>query len=226
MAAIADQPDLAILTDPGAAAVLMHPVRQAVLGALRAGDSAAGVGRALGLPRQQVNYHLRELERFGLVQEVDQRRRGNCMERILRASASSWAISPQTLGDLDASPAQARDRFSWATLVHAAARVIRDLSTLRTRADAAGKHLATLTVESEVRIASPARLEEFRAACAEAVARIATHFDEPDAPDARAFRIVMASYPAITKTEAEALAESGRATTRELSSKETDHGTP
>jgi DNA-binding transcriptional ArsR family regulator len=220
MLALADIPELAILTSPDAAEVALNPMRQRVLGALFDGDSAAGVGRRLGLPRQQVNYHLRELERVGLVREIEQRKRGNCMERVLRACARSWTISPAALGPLGVSPAEARDRFSWATLVHAAARIVRDLGVLRGRADAAGKHLATLTIETEVHIASAARLGEFRAACERAVAAIAAEYHDADAPDARVFRMVLASYPAITKSDTEAQAEAAGAMTASTETKE------
>ena len=44
------------------------------------------MGRDLGLSRQKVNYHLRALEDAGLVEHVEDRRRGNCTERIVRAT--------------------------------------------------------------------------------------------------------------------------------------------
>ena len=39
---------------------------------------------AIGLPRQKVNYHLRALERHGLVELVQERRKGNVTERRCR----------------------------------------------------------------------------------------------------------------------------------------------
>jgi biotin operon repressor len=36
-------------------------------------DSGSGVARRIGMPRQQVNYHLRELEKPGLVKFVEER---------------------------------------------------------------------------------------------------------------------------------------------------------
>ena len=51
----------------------------------------------IGLARQRVNYHLKTLEKHGLVELVDERRKGNCMERVLRATAASYVISPAAL---------------------------------------------------------------------------------------------------------------------------------
>jgi len=60
----------------------------------------AGLARKLGLPRQRLNYHLRALEDAGLVELVEERRKGNCFERLLRATARSFVISPEALGVL------------------------------------------------------------------------------------------------------------------------------
>jgi hypothetical protein len=47
-------------------------------------DSASGRARRLKVARQLV-YHLKELESAGLVEVVEERKKGNCIERILRA---------------------------------------------------------------------------------------------------------------------------------------------
>jgi DNA-binding transcriptional ArsR family regulator len=44
----------------------------------------------VGLARQKVNYHLKALERHGLVELVEERRKGNVNERMLRATAASY----------------------------------------------------------------------------------------------------------------------------------------
>ena len=57
-----------------------------------------------GLPRQRLNYHLKALEQCGLLECVEERRKGNCTERILRATAHSFVISPDALGALGPTP--------------------------------------------------------------------------------------------------------------------------
>jgi hypothetical protein len=51
-----------------------------------------------------VNYHLRELETQGLVELVEERRRGNCVERIVRATAKSYVVSAEALATLASDP--------------------------------------------------------------------------------------------------------------------------
>ncbi|KAB2955835.1 MAG: winged helix-turn-helix transcriptional regulator, partial [Thermoanaerobaculia bacterium] len=80
--------------------------RQDLLSALQDGPAtAAGLARRLGLPRQRVNYHLRELEKAGLVELVEERRRGNCVERLVRATARAFLLGPEALGAQAADPA-------------------------------------------------------------------------------------------------------------------------
>src|ERR1700735_5885953 len=79
-----------------------------------------------GLPRQKANYHLRALERHGLVELVEERRKGNCPERVLRATAASYVISPAALPAVAPDPARAPDQLSAWWLLTLAARLVRD----------------------------------------------------------------------------------------------------
>src|SRR6202451_4873590 len=80
---------------PDKAGVLLQPGRLRLLDQLTEPDSAAGLARRLGVPRQKLNYHLRELEREGFLELVEERRKGNCMERVVRAVARGFLIAPQ-----------------------------------------------------------------------------------------------------------------------------------
>jgi DNA-binding transcriptional ArsR family regulator len=190
-----------------AASLFHHPLRLRLLEQLREPDSASGLARRLGLGRQVVNYHLRVLEKAGILAFVDERPRRGMTERRLQASAQSYVISPEALGQVQPDPKRMRDRFSWGYLVAAAARVIRDLGILRQRADRVGKRLPTFTLETEVRFASAQDRNVFTAELSAAIAALAVKHHNQGAPDGRLFRFVLGAYPAITKTEEEAAAE-------------------
>jgi DNA-binding transcriptional ArsR family regulator len=182
---------LQIVQNPEKAAVLLQPGRLQLLERLAEPDSAAGLARHMGIPRQKVNYHLRELEREGFIELVEERRKGNCMERVLRASATEFLIAPA------AGKSVAVDRFSAAYLVSTAARVIRDLAAICIRARRAGKRVATLTLETEIRFATA----ESRAAFAEELtafmAHLAAKYHQERAEGGRRFRVISAAYPAL-----------------------------
>ena len=83
----APTPDLADrrLTDPGAMRALAHPLRLAMLRRLRTGGPATATILAgeLGDSVPSASYHLRQLARFGFVE--DENRPGNARERWWRA---------------------------------------------------------------------------------------------------------------------------------------------
>ncbi len=194
--------ELRLLRTPGQAAAVLHPERRRILEVLSGTpDSAAGLARRLGVPRQRLNYHLRELEKEGLVEAVLERRKGNCMERIVRAVARTWVISPEVLGALGDDPDLARDRFSSAYLVAASARTIRDLATLGSQAEAAGKRVATLTIETEVRFKDAADRAAFTEELATALGRLTARYHDADAPQGRTFRFVVGGHPAHSEVE-------------------------
>ena len=178
----------------------MRPMRGRLLEALGEPASAAGLARKLGVPRQKVNYHLRELEKQGLVELVEERKRGNCVERIVRATARSYVVSAEALATLAADPQAARDPFSSRYLVATAARTIRELAVLRERADKAGKSLPTFTLQSEVRFANAPDRNRFAEELATAVARLVEKYHDESAEGGRRFRLLLGMHPALAKT--------------------------
>ena len=187
---------LDVIRHPEPAASLLDPTRQQLLANLREPDSATGLARRLRLPRQRINYHLRELERAGLVELVEERRKGNCLERVVRATARAFMISPEALGALGPTADTATDRLSSAYLMAAAGRAIRDVASLDARARREGKRLATLTLEADLQFASAASRAAFAEELADAVARLAAKYHDERAPGGRRFRLLAAIHPA------------------------------
>lgn len=190
------QAALDLIEDAERASAVLDPVRGRILAHLREPDSAAGVARALDLPRQRVGYHVRELERRGLLRQVAERRKGNFVERLLEATAVRYLIAPQALGPLAEGADEARDRFSSSYLITAAARTLRDAAELRARADARGKRLPTLTLETEVRFATPADQAAFAEEAAALLSELAARYHDEEAESGRRFRFALLGHPA------------------------------
>jgi DNA-binding transcriptional ArsR family regulator len=194
---------LAILRSPAAAQAVLSPVRRGILRALEEPGSATTVGLEMGLPRQKVNYHLRALEDSGLVEHIEDRKRGNCTERIVQATASHYLIAPSVLGDLEATPEAASDRFSTDHLAAVSARTISELAELRERAAAAGKRLPSLSMETGIRFASPADQAAFTEEMANAVAALISKYHDEAADEGRWFRLTVGSHPALRERGAQ-----------------------
>jgi DNA-binding transcriptional ArsR family regulator len=194
---------LRILRTADAANSLLSPIRRRILGTLAEPGSATTVGRDLGVARQKVNYHLRALEESGLVTHVEDRRKGNCTERIMRATASHYLIAPSLLGELEATPAETADRFSSDHLAAVSARTISELADLRDRAAAVGKRLPTLSLETGVRFSSPADQAAFAEDLSNAVAQLIAKHHDDSADGGRWFRVTVGAHPALGSTTTE-----------------------
>ena len=192
-------PELQLVGQTAAAGALLHPMRMRILDALREPSSATAVARQLGLARQKVNYHLRELEKAGFIEEVEQRRAGNCIERIVRAKSSHYLIHPELLGNLGADPEAVEDRFSSTYLIALAAQAIRDVAAVQEQASKAKKRIATLTLQADVRFANAADREAFANELSNAFARLVARYHREDAEGGRTFRFIVAGYPARKK---------------------------
>jgi DNA-binding transcriptional ArsR family regulator len=187
--------DLEVIEDPAAAAAALEPVRSRLLAELAQPASAAALAARVGMPRQKVNYHLRALEAHGLVRQASTRRWGGLTERLLVASAASYVVSPGALGPAAADPVRRADRLSAGYLVALAARVVREVSALVRGAEAAGKKLATLSIDTEIRFRSPAERAAFTAELTQAVAALAARYHDAEAPDGRPHRLLVMAHP-------------------------------
>ncbi|MGK5444529.1 ArsR/SmtB family transcription factor [Micromonospora sp. URMC 105] len=189
--------EIAVIEDPAAAEASLDPVRARLLAALAEPASATMLAARVGLARQKVNYHLRALEQHGLIELVEERRKGNVTERVMRATAASYVISPAALSAVRPDPAQAPDRLSARWLLAIAARLVQDVGALITGADRAGKRVATFAVDADVRFASAADRSAFAEELAAALTGLVGKYHDERAPGGRRHRVVVALHPGI-----------------------------
>ncbi|MFI6811158.1 ArsR/SmtB family transcription factor [Nonomuraea sp. NPDC050328] len=203
--------DVAVIEDAQAAEVSLDPVRARLLAELAGGPgSATTLAAKVGLPRQKVNYHLRILEQHGLVELVEERRKGNCTERMLRASAASYVISPSALAAVEPDPDKAPDRLSARWLLALGARMIKEVGLLLTGAHRAGKKVGTFALDAEVRFASAGDRAAFAEELAAATAALISKYHDTTAEGGRPHRLLLAVHPRAVHPAAEQ-ATAGRA---------------
>jgi len=193
--------DVAVIEDPAAAAVSLDPIRCRLLAELAGPGSATMLAARVGLPRQKVNYHLRALEQHGLVELVEERRKGNVTERMLRATALSYVISPAAMAAVAPDPARAPDRLSARWLLALSARLVRDVGSLVTGATRARQRVATFAIDGEIRFATAADRAAFAEELTVAVTRLVGRYHDESAPGGRKHRIVVAVHPAVDAQE-------------------------
>jgi DNA-binding transcriptional ArsR family regulator len=187
--------DVAVIEDAAAAEVSLDPIRTRMLAELAQPQTATTLAARLGLARQKVNYHVKTLEHHGLVELVEERRKGNMTERVMRASAAAYVISPAALGAVAPDPARSPDRLSARWLLALAARLVRDTGMLINGAARAGKPLATFGLDAEVRFAQPADRAAFAGELTNAITGLISKYQTGTG---RPHRVVIAVHPSIT----------------------------
>ncbi len=193
--------DVTVIEDPEAAEVSLDPTRTRLLAELAEPGSASTLAGKVGLARQKVNYHLRALERHGLVELVEERRKGNMTERVMRATAASYVISPAALATLAPDPDRSPDQLSALWLLALAARQVRELGELLGRARRAHRRLATFGIDTEIRFASASDRAAFAAELSDAVERLVSKYHDELAAGGRNHRLLVALHPSITRPQ-------------------------
>jgi DNA-binding transcriptional ArsR family regulator len=195
--------EVGVIEEAGAAEVALDPIRARLLALLVEPHSATGLAAIVGLPRQKVNYHLKTLESHGLVELVEERRKGNVTERVLRAAAASFVISPAALAAVQPDPERSPDRLSARWLLALAARLVKETGQLISGAAKAGKPVATFALDGTVRFASAADRAAFAQELTAAVAALVSRYHDEHAPGGRDHRVIVAMHPSIRRTESE-----------------------
>ncbi|WP_173526722.1 ArsR/SmtB family transcription factor [Nonomuraea antri] len=191
--------EVGVIEDPAAAEASLDPMRSRLLAELVEPGSATSLAHKVGLARQKVNYHLRTLERHGLVELVEERRKGNVTERVMQATAASFVISPTALASVQPDPARSPDRLSARWLLALAAQLVRDVGTLLTGAAKADKRVATFAIDGEVRFASAADRAAFAEELTDCVTRLVSKYHDENAEGGRDHRLIVAVHPAVKK---------------------------
>ncbi len=191
----------ALLDSAPRAAAILDPLRRRILEALERPDSAAGLARRLRLPRQRLNYHVRELARVGLLRRAGRHRKRNMIEQCYVATARGYVLSPELLRRLGADPRRIEDTFSAAYLLALTAQLQAELGRASREAVAQGKRLTTLSMNSEFRFESAGQRAAFARALQAAVVDVIGRFASPaqradgSAGAGRPYRLVLGCYP-------------------------------
>ena len=180
-----------VIKDPAAASVMLHPLRIRILEKLQQPASPAALSRVLDIPRQHLNYHVRELEAAGLVELVEEKRRGSATERFYRATARTYVIAPESMGGLRADPSAIQDRFSSEYVIALGSRLIGDVVELM----GSSKPVATFALETEISFGSEAEKAQFARELMTSISRLSAAYNRPGGEKVR---VVVAVHPEVS----------------------------
>lgn len=183
-----------VVEQPEQAMVLLNPLRAELLGKLVEPTSAAEVARSMGETAQRINYHLKALEKVGLIRRVGTRQVRNLVEVLYQSIAKTFILA-ESLGWKDEMVQRLKDQGSLSHLVTMSERMKRDALLLLERSDG-NEEIPSATLQTSVALASQ---EERHAFVTEYVALVQQLVQKYNASGSgeQLFQVVLAVYPQI-----------------------------
>jgi len=192
--------ELECVTDGArAAALVQHPLRRWILAGARHPVSATELALALGLTRQRVNYHVRQLVRAGYLRPAGRRKKRNLVERQYVATARGYVLSPKMLGPVAATATEGSDATSPWYLLGLTSLAQQELATVTERSARAGESASSDSLMTELSFDNPAQRADFARALRQALAGVLAEHSAPYQAGARseggAYRLMVGCYP-------------------------------
>lgn len=191
---------VALVADAPRAGLLLKPLRLKILAEAREPASAATIADRLGLPRQKVNYHVRQLARGGFLKRAGRLRKRGLVEQRYVVTAKAFLLGPGVLGPMSADVAAAddTDKTTAAYLMVLGARMQREAGGAWRQAQAAGARLPVLSLDAEVSFPNTEARARFARALTDAVTRLVAEHASPRGA-AHPYRLVLGCYPIPTE---------------------------
>ena len=198
--------DVLLIESVAQAAVLLKPLRISMLREMVEARTCPELASRFQETPQKIYYHVKTMQRAGLVERLGERSINGIAEGFYRARSRSYWLSPRLVGSLGGRQA-VQDQTSLIVLAGHAEEMLEDVGRLGELA-ATGKHVPSLSLAVEVDLPTADRRAAFLAELRttfEQVARCYAASDQRSEPDGSTptasspFRFTLACYPTPTR---------------------------
>ncbi len=181
------------IDDVARAGALLKPLRVELLRRMSEPRTCPELGQELGETPQKIYYHVKVLEKAGLVEKVSERRVGGIVEGQYQASARSYWMSPRLVGQIGGA-GSARDQLSLGYILGIAEQLQADIGKLSRRV---GEDTPSLGLSAEIYLEDGDRRAAFLEEVRDAVQSIAEKYGAVTGVerDPGAYRLMIACYP-------------------------------
>jgi DNA-binding transcriptional ArsR family regulator len=179
------------LENPEQALALLNPLRVEILRIMNEPASASEVGRQLRETPQKINYHLKSLEKVGLIQRSGSRQVKNLIE-VLYQSISKNFIIPESFGWSEETVSRMKDQGALTHLITISERMRSDALQLMETSEQ-NVEIPSAAMETEVYLPDEADRQAFIHDYAEAIKLLAEKYRTDSRNNA--YRVLMAVYP-------------------------------
>ncbi|WP_139492046.1 winged helix-turn-helix domain-containing protein [Brevibacillus dissolubilis] len=179
--------------------VLLNPLRAEILAHLIVPASAAELGRTMSQTPQRINYHLKALEKVGLVRRIGTRQVRNLVEVLYQAIARTFVLA-ESLGLHPETTQKLKDQGSLSHMITTAERIKKDALQLMEQSDQA-EVIPSATLHTQITLASAEQRSAFVEEYVQLVQQLAAKYqsEEPSADPSssanEAYNVMLAVYP-------------------------------
>ena len=173
------------------ARALLKPLRLEIVRQLAEPKTCNDLAKTFGVSPQKIYYHVKLLERAGLVDKIAEQPVRGFMQGIYRASASSYWLSPQLAGQ----GSQTRDDVSLSYLLALAEQIHLEVGSLSESRD----ETPSLSINAQVELGDQSDRSAFLAELHATLTGLAEKYGRT-AGEGRAseiYRLAVASYPIV-----------------------------
>ncbi|WNB90782.1 helix-turn-helix domain-containing protein [Bacillus sp. NEB1478] len=185
-------PETFIVSEPEQAAALLHPVRSEIISLLKEPRSATELSKQMNDSAQKVNYHLKTLEKAGLVVRAGTRNVRNLVEVLYRSVGKSFLLS-DSLGLSQEQVRKLQDQTALAHILAFTEKVKRDAVSLMEQTEE--EQVPSAVMELEISLAGLAERQEFLQDYSNMLTELIKKHHDPKQTDSRTFHVSMAMYP-------------------------------
>ncbi|MBY6036508.1 helix-turn-helix domain-containing protein [Fictibacillus nanhaiensis] len=185
-------PETYIVSEPEQAAALLHPVRSEIISLLKEPRSATELSKRMNDSAQKVNYHLKALEKVGLVTRSGTRNVRNLVE-VLYVSVGKTFLLSDSLGLSQETVQKLQDQTALAHVLSLTEKVKRDAVLLMEQVDE--EVIPSAVMEMELSLSGVEERQAFLQEYADMLSQLIQKHHDPKQAQSRTYHVSMAMYP-------------------------------
>lgn len=189
--------DVFYIEDVDQAMTLLKPIRLEILKRMDEPRTCPELADYFGESAQKIYYHVKALEKAGLVEKVEEQRVRGVVEGHYQARARSYWLAPQLVGKVGGTQ-MTQDQVSLRVLLDLAEEVHDDIGKLAHKSES-GRHVPSMSLSAHIHLPNASRRQEFLEELQEIFQTLARKYGLPEEDvaitDEQGFRLILMCYP-------------------------------
>lgn len=182
---------------PEQASALINPLRAEILAQLKQPRSATEIAKKLNETPQRINYHLKTLQKVGLIHKVGTRQVRNLVEVLYQSIAKTFLLA-ESLSIGKDTIQKMKDQGSLLHLIHTSERMKQDALLLMEQSDE-NEIVPSASLQMQVNLADAAMREQFIEDYVSLVQNLVQKYQQKNSKKDCTYQVLLSIYPNLNK---------------------------